>query len=55
LQKSVVHSLLSSQSFGGPGAQKPAWHVSLSVQGFSSLHGVPFATGWQRPVDGTHV
>jgi hypothetical protein len=35
----------------------PAWHVSLWVQAFPSLHAVPFAaTGFeQAPLEGSHV
>jgi hypothetical protein len=53
-QLSVVHSLLSLQSFSGPGVQTPAWQVSFSVHLLPSSHAVPLATGWQVPVAGLH-
>jgi hypothetical protein len=47
----AVHSTAS------PLWQVPAWHVSASVQPFSSLHGVPFGlAGFEQvPVAGSHV
>jgi hypothetical protein len=42
-QESAVQSLPSSQ-FGPPvPVQTPAWHASVTVQAFESLHGEPFA------------
>ena len=49
-QLSVVHALLSLQSFGGPGVQTPAWQVSFTVQGLPSSHPVPFFAGSAKQV-----
>jgi len=44
-QASSVHTLPSSQSGGGPPAQKPSVQASRVVQGFASSHALPSATG----------
>jgi hypothetical protein len=55
-QTSFVQGLPSSQLGGVPGAQTPAWQVSIPLQTVPSSHDVPFGTAacWQ-PVVVLHV
>src|SRR2546426_941564 len=55
-QVSVVQGLPSLQLGSVPGVQTPAWHVSVPLHAFPSLHEAPFATAkcWQ-PATGSHV
>jgi len=39
------HWSVAAQSFGAPGWQTPAWHVSPSEQALPSLHTVPSERG----------
>ena len=41
------HWSLPSQMIGSPPTQLPDWHVSLRLQGFPSLHAVPFGAPLQ--------
>src|SRR5437773_10696408 len=41
----TAHPVPSSQSGGGPPAQKPSVQASRVVQGFASSHALPSATG----------
>ena len=51
------HWSLAVQVTGFPPVHVPAWHVSVCVQEFPSLHALPLAlTGLlQTPVAGAHV
>jgi hypothetical protein len=55
LQESIVQTLLSLQSSGGPPVHLPPWQESLVVQTLLSLHG-PGAFPWlQTPIAGSQM
>src|SRR5437870_13749641 len=55
-QVSVVHGLASAQVSAVPAVHTPAWHVSVPLHAFPSLHEVRSDAGrcWQ-PATGWHV